>query len=70
MPVEIPLKLKYRRASNGRFKSSHSVTGISRHRGEADQKRRDAAQQMTKANRMVLVLVDGRHRRFVRADSL
>ena len=74
-PVEIPLRRKYARASSssqpspksgnsgGKKKQPHWPTAMVK--GE-----REASMAVTAANRRVLLLIGGKHRRFVRADSL
>ena len=71
MSVEIKLREKYLRHTNGTQKSSPSGNaGVNRHRGETRKDVREAQQAVTREHQMTLVLFGGRHRRFVRTRDL
>jgi hypothetical protein len=70
MAVEIRLRRKYLEHVNGHHKSSSGTSGANKHRGETNKVRKEAAQAATRDNQMVLVLVGGRKRSWVRATDL
>jgi hypothetical protein len=55
---------------NGHQKSRGGNSGVNRHRGEPDKTKLQAAQEQTRANQMVLVLVNGRKRTWRRARDM
>ena len=67
MAIELPVKQKYRDHVNGHHKSTSGNGGTNKHRGETDKKRKEAAQEATRDNQMVMVLDQGRKIRWYRA---
>jgi hypothetical protein len=63
MAVEIPLRSKYRHVTNGTHKSTGGSSSVKKHRGLTG-KAKEEAQRQTSRGAKVLVLVDGRKRRF------
>lgn len=68
--VEIGLKKKYLAGGKSSQKSTSSITGTSRHRGESDKKLLEEARRQTKKHQMTLVLKEGRKRTWVRTSSI
>jgi hypothetical protein len=71
MAVEIKLRAKYLNHVNGTQRSAPSGNaGVNRHRGEPRKQVKEEQQRITAEHQMALVLVGGRHRRFVRVRDL
>lgn len=70
MSVEIKLRRKYVKVTSGSQKSGGGRSGSTKKRMEQPRGSKEAAQAITKANRMMLVLVDGKRRTWVRAADM
>jgi hypothetical protein len=70
VPVQIPLKLKYRtRSGGGRKGKGAGRSGTAKSRLPKFKGETEAAQEITRANQRILVLENGRHRRLERQHA-